>query len=84
MVACLPISPYFSPTDDTDECSGFRVYGVLGKVREVQFEILLRVGLFGHGWTIPVQQVFDVDTNHELKDLCQKWECVLCHQSIAP
>ena len=62
---------YFSPTDDTDECGGFRIYGVLGKVREVQFEILLRVGLFGHGWTIPVQQVFDVDTNHELNDLCQ-------------
>jgi len=62
---------YFSPTDDTDECSGFRIYGVLGKVREVQFEILLRVGLFGHGWTIPVQQVIDVDTNHEMNDLCR-------------
>ncbi|MDX2241669.1 MAG: hypothetical protein NW224_13375 [Leptolyngbyaceae cyanobacterium bins.302] len=62
---------YFSPTDDTDECSGFRIYGVLGKVREVRFEILLRVGLFGHGWAIPVQQVFDVDANHGLNDLCQ-------------
>jgi len=62
---------YFSPTDDADECSGFRIYGVLGNVREVRSEILLRVGLFGHGWTIPVQQMFEVDANHGLNDLCQ-------------
>jgi PRTRC genetic system protein A len=49
---------YFSATDDADERSGFRIYGVLGKVREKQFELLLRVGLFGHAWTIPARQVF--------------------------
>lgn len=62
---------YFSPTDDTDECSGFRIYGVLGNVKASQPEILLRVGLFGHGWTIPVPQVFEVNANHGLNDLCQ-------------
>jgi hypothetical protein len=62
---------YFSPTDDTDECSGFRIYGVLGNVKASQPEILLRVGLFGHGWTVSVPQVFEVNANHGLNDLCQ-------------
>jgi PRTRC genetic system protein A len=62
---------YFSAIDDADECSGFRIYGVLGKVRAQPFELLLRVGVFGHAWTISVSQVFEVDDNHRLNDLCQ-------------
>lgn len=49
---------YFSQTDDADEVSGFRIYGVLGKLHQAQPELLLRVGLFGHFWMIPVSAVF--------------------------
>lgn len=49
---------YFSATDDADETGGFRIYGVLGKLHQAQPELLLRVGLFGHFWIIPVSAVF--------------------------
>lgn len=49
---------YFSQTDDADENSGFRIYGVLGKLYQPRPELLLRVGLFGHFWIIPASAVF--------------------------
>ncbi len=49
---------YFSAIDDADETGGFRIYGVLGKLHQAQPELLLRVGLFGHFWIIPVSAVF--------------------------
>lgn len=50
---------YFSQTDDGDENSGFRIYGVIGKLQKDRPELLLRVGLFGHFWIIPASTVFD-------------------------
>ena len=50
---------YFSPTDDADERSGFRIYGVLGSIftRPV---LRLRVGLHGYLWPIPPTDVFEL------------------------
>ncbi|WP_008318596.1 Mov34/MPN/PAD-1 family protein [Leptolyngbya sp. PCC 6406] len=49
---------YFSRTDDQDERSGFRLYGVLGRLHQGQPELLLRVGLMGHFWVVPMAAVF--------------------------
>lgn len=61
---------YFSPQDNLDECGGFRVYGVMGKIKACSPELLLRVGLFGHGWTIALDQVFDPILPDEFHDRC--------------
>lgn len=55
---------YFSQTDDRDENSGFRIYGVLGKLHQARPELLLRVGLFGHFWIIPASAVFEGFKSH--------------------
>lgn len=60
---------FFSTTDDQDESFGFRIYGVLGKVRSTRPEIILRVGLFGHCWHVPVTQVFELEGNWSMQDL---------------
>lgn len=65
---------YFSQTDDQDECNGFRIYGVLGKLHSYNPELLLRVGLFGHAYTIPASLIF---TSFDgVQDLNQTQGCV--------
>ncbi|MDX2242391.1 MAG: hypothetical protein NW224_17030 [Leptolyngbyaceae cyanobacterium bins.302] len=65
---------FFSPTDDQDEATGFRVYGVLGKVRSSQPEMVLRVCIFGHCCHLPIHQVFDIEPDSTfLFDLTQHY-----------
>ncbi|MDB9322363.1 hypothetical protein PN483_10530 [Nodularia spumigena CS-591/04] len=59
---------FFSTTDNADE-SGFRIYGVLGKVNTLQPEIKLRVGLFRHCWDVPARAVFDIDSDFFMYDV---------------
>jgi PRTRC genetic system protein A len=47
---------FFSSTDDADE-TGFRIFAVLGDIF-TQPQIRVRVGLYGHTWTIPAHWVF--------------------------
>lgn len=47
---------FFSGTDDADEL-GFRLYGVLGRVN-AEWEIKIRVGLYGDRWDLPPFAVF--------------------------
>jgi PRTRC genetic system protein A len=54
---------YFSTTDDADECAGFRIYGVIGKLHQTIPELILRVGLFGHAYTVSDCTIFDQPTN---------------------
>ena len=49
---------FFSPQDDRDE-TGFRLYGVLGRVLTAP-SFRLRVGLYGHFWEIPAEWVFEM------------------------
>ena len=50
---------FFSGTDNQDESSGFRLYGVLGEINT--FPVLrLRVGIYGHFWPVPASMVFDM------------------------
>lgn len=49
----------FSATDDLDEASGFRVFGVLGSIFE-RPELTLRVGVHGYFWPVPIAAIFEV------------------------
>jgi PRTRC genetic system protein A len=60
---------FFSDQDNRDESFGFRIFGVLGKVRSIRPEILMRVGLFGHCWNIPAAQVFQLSNDGFMHDL---------------
>lgn len=48
---------FFSAADDAEE-TGFRIYGVLGRVNGEKPEIALRVGLYGHFLPVNVESVF--------------------------
>jgi len=48
----------FSPTDDKDE-TGFRLYGVIGRLPEAP-EIRLRVGVYGYFWEIPASWALEL------------------------
>ena len=48
----------FSATDDTDEATGFRIYGVVGRIFS-QPEISLRVGCHGHFLPIAADDLFE-------------------------
>ena len=50
---------FWSPTDDRDECSGFRLYGVLGTIFK-RPTLRLRVGMHGYFWEIPAHWVFEL------------------------
>lgn len=52
------MQPRFSRQDDADE-TGFRLYGVIGKVLSDP-HIRLRVGLYGHFYEIPAAWVFEL------------------------
>ncbi|HEX2913746.1 MAG TPA: Mov34/MPN/PAD-1 family protein [Chloroflexia bacterium] len=47
---------YFSSTDDRDEATGFRLYGVLGNIFEKP-QIRFRVGLHGYFWPVRAEAV---------------------------
>ena len=47
----------FSPTDDLDEQTGFRIYGVVGRIFS-EPEIALRVGCHGHFLEVRVGDLF--------------------------
>lgn len=65
-------SACFSSTDDADESMGFRVYGVLGRVRSLKPEMVFRVGVFGHFWEVPAHRVFSLDQETcFFKDQCR-------------
>jgi hypothetical protein len=49
---------FFSKTDDAEE-TGLRIYAVLGRVTSAQPQIRVRVGIYGHFWTIPYQEIFE-------------------------
>ncbi|MDX2241539.1 MAG: Mov34/MPN/PAD-1 family protein [Leptolyngbyaceae cyanobacterium bins.302] len=65
---------YFSSTDDADECHGFRIYGVFGKVRSVRPEMQFRVGLFGHFWQIPATSIFELSGDSFVEDVSNRRE----------
>lgn len=48
----------FSATDDADEATGFRIYGVVGRIFS-QPEVSLRVGCHGHFLPIAVDDLFE-------------------------
>jgi hypothetical protein len=48
----------FSVTDDADEATGFRIYGVVGRIFSKP-EIALRVGCHGHFLPIAVDDLFE-------------------------
>ena len=61
----------FSGTDDADE-TGFRVYGVIGRLPE-QPEIRLRVGVYGYFWEVPASWALELpdglrDCNEEAEE----------------
>lgn len=47
----------FSSTDDEDEATGFRIYGVVGRIFSAP-EIALRVGCHGHFLPIEAEELF--------------------------
>ena len=49
---------FFSATDDRDE-QGFRIYGVVGRLDDLEPELRLRVGVYGHFAPLDWPQVFD-------------------------
>ena len=49
---------FFSKTDDGDE-QGFRIYGVVGRLDDLEPELSLRVGVYGHFAPVDWPQVFD-------------------------
>ena len=54
------MSAFLSSTDDHEERAGFRLYAVLGRVNTNHPQILARVGIYGHFWTIPADWVFEL------------------------
>ena len=48
---------FFSKTDDRDE-QGFRIYGVAGRLDDLEPELSLRVGVYGHFAPVDWSQVF--------------------------
>jgi hypothetical protein len=68
------MSAHFSPTDDADECHGFRIYGVFGKVRSIRPEMQFRVGLFGHFWQVPATSIFELSADVFVDDVTNRRE----------
>src|SRR5262249_26982287 len=50
---------YWSETDNRDERSGFRLYGVLGRIFTHPV-LRVRVGMHGHFLQVPAAQIFDL------------------------
>lgn len=52
-------SAHFSPKDDEDEKSGFRIYAVIGRIFH-RPEIRVRVGCYGYFMEIPASEIFEL------------------------
>lgn len=52
---------FFSSADNADE-TGFKIYTVIGRVGSARPEILTRVGVYGHFWTIRSNWVYQIPT----------------------
>lgn len=52
---------FFSMTDNADE-TGFKIYTVIGRIGSPRPEILTRVGVYGHFWTIRSDWVYELPT----------------------
>jgi PRTRC genetic system protein A len=50
---------YFSSTDNQEE-TGFRLYGVIGRLDSSHPEILLRIGIYGHFMILPASTLFEL------------------------
>ncbi|PHJ60892.1 hypothetical protein VF14_00810 [Nostoc linckia z18] len=74
---------FFSTTDNADE-SGFRIYGVLGRVNTLKPEIKLRVGLFRHCWDVPAREVFDIDPDFFMVDVSLSSGCKFYSTDVSP
>ncbi|MBN1136567.1 MAG: hypothetical protein JXM73_08270 [Anaerolineae bacterium] len=53
------MKPVFSAADDRDEV-GFRIYAVLGNMRDRRPGIRVRVGLYGYAHEIPARLIFEM------------------------
>lgn len=62
----------FSGTDDRDE-TGFRLYGVIGRLPE-EPEIRLRVGCYGYQWEVPASWALELPVG--LRDCNSDWPLV--------
>lgn len=60
------LSTFFSESDDWDE-QGFRLYGVIGKLKDrkghIHSAMLLRVGVYGNFYLFPAAWVFEMPEN---------------------
>lgn len=48
---------YFSPTDNANELE-FRLFGVVGKVNSIVPEVIFRIGVYGHHFTVQAKEAF--------------------------
>lgn len=53
-----PGEAFFSAVDDADE-TGLRLYAVLGHIHRERPQVVLRVGVYGDSWVIPLDAVFE-------------------------
>jgi PRTRC genetic system protein A len=74
---------FFSSTDNADE-TGFRIYGVLGRVNTTKPEIQMRVGLFQHCWNIPAKTVFDIEPDFFMTDVSVLSGCQFYSTELPP
>ena len=51
------MAAFFSGTDDQDE-QGFRIYGVAGRLDQLEPEVRMRIGIYGHFQEIDWRDVF--------------------------
>jgi PRTRC genetic system protein A len=74
---------FFSDTDNKDE-TGFRIYGVFGRVNTTKPEIQMRVGLFQHCWNIPAKTVFDIESDFFMTDVSILSGCQFYSTELPP
>jgi PRTRC genetic system protein A len=74
---------FFSSVDNADE-TGFRIYGVLGRVNTTKPEIQMRVGLFQHCWNVPAKTVFDIESDFFMTDISIMSGCQFYSTDLPP
>jgi PRTRC genetic system protein A len=74
---------FFSTADNVDE-TGFRIYGVLGRVNTTKPEIQMRVGLFQHCWNIPAKTVFNIESDFFITDVSVLSGCQFYSTELPP
>lgn len=73
--------PFFSTTDDKDEKNGVRLYAVAGYMNAIP-RMLVRVGIYGHFWTIPLEYLPQVVELPEGIIVAQKQRLVEYHDEL--